>query len=83
MPVGRLDLNTEGLLLLTTDGELKRQLELPATGVERAYRARAYGEVTQAQLEELIEGDRDRGHALRLDQRQSGAAHRRERAGSR
>ncbi|MBY0581887.1 MAG: rRNA pseudouridine synthase [Sphingomonas sp.] len=56
VPVGRLDLNTEGLLLLTTDGELKRQLELPATGVERAYRARAYGTVTQAQLEDLIEG---------------------------
>ncbi|HEX7656244.1 MAG TPA: pseudouridine synthase, partial [Sphingomonas sp.] len=56
VPVGRLDLNTEGLLLLTTDGGLKRQLELPATGVERAYRARAYGDVTQAQLEDLIEG---------------------------
>ena len=56
MPVGRLDLNTEGLLLLTTDGELKRQLELPATGVPRTYRARAYGDVTQAQLEDLIEG---------------------------
>lgn len=56
VPVGRLDLNTEGLLLLTTDGELKRQLELPSTGVERAYRARAYGTVTQAQLEDLIEG---------------------------
>ncbi|MBN8829203.1 MAG: rRNA pseudouridine synthase, partial [Sphingomonadales bacterium] len=56
MPVGRLDLNTEGLLLLTTDGELKRQLELPSTGVERTYRARAFGEVSQDQLEELIEG---------------------------
>ncbi|WP_264604957.1 pseudouridine synthase [Sphingobium sp. B11D3D] len=56
MPVGRLDLNTEGLLLLTTDGELKRQLELPSTGVERTYRARAFGEISQAQLEELIEG---------------------------
>ncbi|WP_375396790.1 pseudouridine synthase [uncultured Sphingomonas sp.] len=56
VPVGRLDLNTEGLLLLTNDGGLKRQLELPATGVERAYRARAYGAVTQAQLEDLIEG---------------------------
>ena len=56
MPVGRLDLNTEGLLLLTTDGELKRELELPATGVERAYRARAYGDVSQTQLEELIDG---------------------------
>jgi 23S rRNA pseudouridine2605 synthase len=56
MPVGRLDLNTEGLLLLTTDGEFKRQLELPSTGVTRSYRARAYGNVTQAQLEDLIEG---------------------------
>ena len=56
MPVGRLDLNTEGLLLLTTDGELKRQLELPSTGVERSYRARAFGDVTQSQLEGLIEG---------------------------
>jgi 23S rRNA pseudouridine2605 synthase len=56
VPVGRLDLNTEGLLLMTTDGGLKRQLELPATGVERAYRARAYGNITQPQLEELIEG---------------------------
>ncbi len=56
MPVGRLDLNTEGLLLLTTDGELKRQLELPATGVERSYRARAYGQVSQAQLEDLMLG---------------------------
>jgi 23S rRNA pseudouridine2605 synthase len=56
IPVGRLDLNTEGLLLLTTDGELKRQLELPSVGVERAYRARAYGNVSQTQLEDLIEG---------------------------
>jgi 23S rRNA pseudouridine2605 synthase len=56
MPVGRLDMNTEGLLLLTTDGELKRQLELPSTGVERSYRARVFGEVSQDQLEELITG---------------------------
>ena len=56
MPVGRLDLNTEGLLLMTTDGELKRQLELPSTGVTRSYRARAFGDVSQAQLEALIEG---------------------------
>ncbi len=56
MPVGRLDLNTEGLLLLTTDGELKRALELPSNGVERTYRARAFGLVSQAQLEDLIEG---------------------------
>lgn len=56
VPVGRLDLNTEGLLLLTTDGGLKRQLELPSTGVTRTYRARAFGQVTQNQLEDLIEG---------------------------
>lgn len=56
MPVGRLDFMTEGLLLLTNDGELKRQLELPRTGVVRTYRARAYGQVTQAQLERLAEG---------------------------
>ncbi|SFG24741.1 23S rRNA pseudouridine2605 synthase [Novosphingobium sp. CF614] len=56
MPIGRLDFNTEGLLLLTNDGAFKRQLELPATGVPRTYRARAFGPVTQAQLEELIEG---------------------------
>lgn len=56
MPVGRLDLNTEGLLLMTNDGELKRQLELPSTGVVRTYRARAFGPITQEQLEDLIEG---------------------------
>ena len=56
MPVGRLDFMTEGLLLLTNDGELKRQLELPKTGVVRTYRARAFGDVTQAQLEDLAEG---------------------------
>src|SRR5205809_356264 len=49
-------LATEGLLLLTTDGGLKRQLELPATGVERVYRARTYGTVAQSQLEDLIHG---------------------------
>jgi 23S rRNA pseudouridine2605 synthase len=56
MPIGRLDLNTEGLLLLTNDGEFKRQMELPSTGVERTYRARCFGDVTQEQLEELIHG---------------------------
>ncbi len=56
MPVGRLDFMTEGLLLLTNDGELKRQLELPRTGVVRTYRARAFGRVSQAQLEGLADG---------------------------
>ena len=56
MPVGRLDFMTEGLLLLTNDGELKRKLELPSSGVVRTYRARAFGNVSQDQLEELAEG---------------------------
>jgi 23S rRNA pseudouridine2605 synthase len=56
MPVGRLDYMTEGLLLLTNDGEFKRQLELPRTGVVRSYRARAFGDVTQAELERLADG---------------------------
>jgi 23S rRNA pseudouridine2605 synthase len=56
MPVGRLDFMTEGLLLLTNDGELKRELELPKTGVVRTYRARAFGDVTQNELEELADG---------------------------
>jgi 23S rRNA pseudouridine2605 synthase len=56
MPVGRLDLNTEGLLLLTNDGELKRALELPSSNIARTYRARTFGDVTQEQLESLIEG---------------------------
>ncbi|MEO6387784.1 MAG: pseudouridine synthase [Croceibacterium sp.] len=56
MPVGRLDLNTEGLLLMTNDGGFKRELELPATGVPRTYRARTFGEVSQAQLESLMDG---------------------------
>jgi 23S rRNA pseudouridine2605 synthase len=56
MPVGRLDFMTEGLLLLTNDGELKRTLELPKTGVVRQYRARAFGTVSQSQLEDLMDG---------------------------
>ncbi len=54
--VGRLDINTEGLLLLTNDGGLARVLELPATGWLRRYRVRAHGEVEQAVLNPLSEG---------------------------
>ena len=54
--VGRLDLNTEGLLLLTNDGGLARALELPATGWLRRYRLRAHGSVAQAQLDALRRG---------------------------
>lgn len=54
--VGRLDINTEGLLLLTNDGELARLLELPATGWTRRYRVRAWGAITQADLDKLKDG---------------------------
>ena len=56
MPIGRLDFNTEGLLLLTNDGGLKRMMELPSSGIPRTYRARAFGEIHQDQLEALSEG---------------------------
>src|SRR5215475_9418364 len=54
--VGRLDINTEGLLLLTNDGGLARVLELPATGWLRRYRVRALGRVRQETLDKLREG---------------------------
>src|SRR5690348_13108513 len=54
--VGRLDMNTEGLLLLTNDGGLARVLELPATGWLRRYRVRALGRVTQEELDKLKDG---------------------------
>jgi len=56
MYVGRLDLNSEGLLLLTNDGDLKRYLELPKTGLERTYRARVFGDLDYARLESLKNG---------------------------
>ena len=54
--VGRLDFNSEGLLLLTNDGDLARRLELPAAGWVRKYRARLFGKITQAELDKLAEG---------------------------
>ncbi len=77
MSVGRLDLNSEGLLLLTNDGELKRRLELPSTGWLRKYRARARGMPTDADLEPLrrgitIDGERFKPMEVTLD-RQQGA----------
>ena len=54
--VGRLDLSSEGLLLLTNDGGLARALELPSTGLMRRYRARAYGQTTQEKLDRLMNG---------------------------
>jgi 23S rRNA pseudouridine2605 synthase len=54
--VGRLDLTSEGLLLLTNDGELARRLELPSNGWLRRYRARAFGRVEQEELDQLKDG---------------------------
>lgn len=54
--IGRLDLSSEGLILLTNDGELARKMELPSTGWVRHYRARAFGRVTQARLDTLADG---------------------------
>ena len=54
--IGRLDINTEGLLLLTNDGGLARMLELPTTGWLRRYRVRAHGKIEQADLDKLKEG---------------------------
>ena len=70
--IGRLDINTEGLLLLTNDGGLARVLELPSTGWLRRYRVRAHGDVNQAQLDALasgvvIEGIEYRGIEAKVD----------------
>jgi 23S rRNA pseudouridine2605 synthase len=54
--VGRLDFNSEGLLLLTNDGEIARRMEIPASGWTRTYRARLFGRVTQADLDKLATG---------------------------
>ena len=55
-PVGRLDFNSEGLLLFTNDGELKRKLELPSTGWSRRYRVRVHGRVDPTQIKALEKG---------------------------
>ncbi|MEM7425628.1 MAG: pseudouridine synthase [Pseudomonadota bacterium] len=75
--VGRLDLNTEGLLLLTNDGELARRLELPSTGWLRRYRVRAHGKIEQPELDRLekgieIDGVRYGEITARLDKVQGG-----------
>ena len=67
MPIGRLDIASEGLLLLTNDGALKRRLELPATGWLRRYRVRGFGEVDDRRLKALAQGVTRRRHRLRPD----------------
>lgn len=77
MNVGRLDLNSEGLLLLTNDGEAKRQLELPSTGWLRRYRVRINGRPTEDMMKPLekgisVEGEKFRPMSVVID-RQQGA----------
>lgn len=73
--VGRLDLNSEGLLLLTNDGEFARQMELPSTGWTRRYRVRIHGEMTPEIMEKLaagvtVEGVRYAGVQVVIDKKQ-------------
>ncbi len=68
--IGRLDLNSEGLLLLTNDGALARRLELPATGWVRRYKVRVHGEVDPDRLVGPRRRDHDRRHCLWPDPRQ-------------
>jgi 23S rRNA pseudouridine2605 synthase len=77
MTIGRLDLTSEGLLLLTNDGGIKRQLELPSTGWTRKYRVRVHGRPTDEQLEPLragitVDGERFQPMTVTID-RQQGA----------
>lgn len=75
--VGRLDLNTEGLLLLTNDGGLARYLELPSTGWSRRYRVRVLGDVNDMRLKDLkkgitVEGVRYKSIEAQLEQPKGG-----------
>ena len=79
MSVGRLDLNSEGLLLLTNDGELKRRLELPSTGWLRKYRVRVNGNPTDPDLDPLrkgiiVEGEKFQPMEVKLDRVQGANA---------
>ena len=79
MSIGRLDLNSEGLLLLTNDGELKRRLELPSTGWLRKYRVRVKGNPTDPDLEPLrqgitVEGERFQPMQVVMDRHQGANA---------
>lgn len=76
LSIGRLDMNTEGLLLLTNNGEVKRELELPANGYVRTYRVRVLGDISQTKLDSLnagvtIDGEHFRPAKAVLDTKQS------------
>ncbi|CAN0154037.1 unnamed protein product, partial [Ectocarpus sp. 12 AP-2014] len=72
MPVGRLDFNTEGLLLLTNDGDLARKMELPSSNIVRTYSVRVYGNITEEKLRAMrsgctIDGVRYKGMFVRVE----------------
>ncbi|CAN0296124.1 unnamed protein product [Ectocarpus sp. 6 AP-2014] len=72
MPVGRLDYNTEGLLLLTNDGDLARKMELPSSNIVRTYSVRVYGNITEEKLRAMhsgctIDGVRYKGMFVRVE----------------
>ena len=56
MKIGRLDINSEGLILLTNNGQVARNLELPSTQWERSYRVRVYGEIEKNMFQQLTSG---------------------------
>ena len=79
MSIGRLDLNSEGLLLLTNDGELKRKLELPSTGWVRKYRVRVKGNPTEDSIDPLrkgvtVDGERFQPMQISIDKQQGANA---------
>ncbi|MGL5012559.1 MAG: pseudouridine synthase, partial [Paracoccaceae bacterium] len=79
MSIGRLDLNSEGLLLLTNDGGLKRRLELPSTGWLRKYRVRVKGNPTEPELDPLrrgitVDGENFQPMDVKLDRHQGANA---------
>ena len=79
LSVGRLDLNSEGLLLLTNDGEIKRKLELPSTGWVRKYRVRVKGSPTETTIEPLrkgvtVDGERFQPMEVSIDKQQGANA---------
>lgn len=79
LSVGRLDLNSEGLLLLTNDGEIKRKLELPSTGWVRKYRVRVKGTPSESMIEPLrkgvtVDGERFQPMEISIDKQQGANA---------
>lgn len=65
--VGRLDINTSGLLLFTTNGELANQLMHPSSGIEREYRCRIFGDIGKQTVQQLLDGIKIENHLMRFN----------------